>query len=297
MLFSRKIWQLINNPMRIISFFLLLSTCFTCQTQNVLPELPADYSEQHQNWKDERMAELLSPTGWLSMIGLYWLDEGKNSCGSAAEQNIPLPDFAPAQAAVYTLQKGQVSCDPMTDQGVIVYNAEECSMGYGSLRWYLLERGGRYGIRVQDTLIPTRIRFAPIPSFPLDPAYRVYAKWEAAAVDASVMMRNVLDMEYPVPVEGKLRFTLAGQQHELVALDGGPDDLFIIFADKTTGDSTYGGGRYLYCPRPDADGRTIIDFNRAYNPPCVFTSFATCLLPRIENHLPIALNCGEKDVH
>jgi uncharacterized protein (DUF1684 family) len=283
--------------MRNLYIFLFLFIFSGCQTQTVLPELPANYTEQHQSWKDERMTNLLAPTGWLSMIGLHWLDEGKNSCGSGADQTIPLPDFAPAQAATFTLKNGLVSCDPMTDQGVVVYNAEDCSMGFGSLRWYLLERGGRHGIRIQDTLLPTRIRLAPIQYFPLDPIYRVYATWEAATANASVMMRNVLDMEYAVPVEGKLRFTLAGQQHELIALDGGPDDLFLIFADKTSGETTYGGGRYLYCPRPAADGRTIIDFNRAYNPPCAFTSFATCLLSRIENNLPITLNCGEKDYH
>ncbi|MEL7220230.1 MAG: DUF1684 domain-containing protein [Bacteroidota bacterium] len=268
-----------------------------CQTKVVLPQIPTDYTEQHQAWKAERLANLRTPTGWLSMIGLHWLKEGENGCGSAVGQQIPLPSSAPGHLATYTLIDGKINCTAMDEKGLIITDEDNCSMAYGSLRWYTLERGGRYGIRVQDTLLPTRIRLAPITYFELDPTYRVSAQWEAAREDASVMMRNVLDMEYPVPIEGKLRFTLAGQQHELVALDGGPDDLFLIFADKTTGETTYGGGRYLYCPRPDANGRTIVDFNRAYNPPCAFTRFATCLLPQIENHLPIALNCGEKDFH
>lgn len=283
--------------MRCLSFLLSLFFFASCHTQALLPQTPSDYPQRHQNWKDGRLANLLAPTGWLSMVGLYWLDEGENGCGSAPDQQVLLPPSAPEQLATYTLKNGEVSCTAMTNKGVLIKDQEACSMEYGSLRWYMLERGGRYGIRVQDTLLPTRIRLAPIPYFELDSSYRVYAQWEAASDGVSVMMRNVLDMEYPVPIEGKLRFMLKGQQHELIALDGGPDDLFLVFADKTTGESTYGGGRYLYCSRPDKNGRTIIDFNRAYNPPCAFTSFATCLLPRIENHLPIALNCGEKDFH
>lgn len=284
--------------MRLFLFLFCCTSFLACQTPKATtPELPDDYAAQHEVWQQERMGDLLAPTGWLSMVGLYWLEAGENSCGSAAGSIVKLPNSAPAQAAIYTLQNGQVSCDPITDNGVSLLDAENCVMGYGPLRWHLLERGGKYGIRIQDTLLPTRIRLAPIPRFNLDPSYRVYAQWEPAEADASLMMRNVLDMEYAVPILGKVRFTLANQEHELVALDGGPDDLFLIFSDDTTGDTTYGGGRYLYCSRPDANGRTIIDFNRAHNPPCAFTNFATCLLPVVKNHLPFALLSGEKNAH
>ena len=130
--------------------------------------------------------------------------------------------------------------------------------------------------------------------FDVDANYRVAAQWTKAASTDSVMMRNVVDMEYAIPIEGKLPFKLANQSFELEALDGGAEELFLIFFDKTTGDSTYGGGRYLYCPRSDAEGNTVIDFNKAHNPPCAFTDFATCLLPRSENGLPIPVLVGEK---
>lgn len=279
----------------LFALFLCLLASWSCKTQeNANPPLPEDYTQTIEQWRTDRLGNLLAPFGWLSLIGLHWLDEGINECGSKAGASVPLPTPAPSLAATYTLQDGVVSCDPNTANGVVMLDADYCQLGYGALRWQLLERGGRHGVRVRDTLLPTRIRIQAIDYFPIDPTYRVYAKWEPNAGPDSVLMRNVLDMEYYVPIVGKLQFKLADRLHELIALDGGPEDLFLIFADKTTGESTYGGGRYLYCSRPDETGRTIIDFNKAYNPPCAFTAYATCLLPRIENHLPIAVLAGEK---
>jgi uncharacterized protein (DUF1684 family) len=275
---------------------LLLINSWSCKTQQLVqPPLPDNYTQQIEEWRSARMAGLLAPTGWLSLIGLHWLQEGVNECGSKEGVRVPLPGNAPAVAVTYTLNDGQVSCDPNTSAGVTMLSANNCQLEYQSLQWQLLERGGRHGVRIRDTLLPSRIRLAPIEYFPINPAYRVYAAWEPNNGPDSVLMRNVLDMEYYVPVVGKLRFTLDDRLHELTALDGGPNDLFLIFADKTTGETTYGGGRYLYCSRAGADGRTIIDFNKAYNPPCAFTEFATCLLPRVENTLPITILAGEKN--
>ncbi len=280
-------------------FFLLflcsLALC-SCRTpQLISPPVPENYTQEIEAWRTQRLADLLAPTGWLSLIGLHWLQEGVNECGSKDGARVPLPNNAPALAATYTLENGQVSCDPNTEAGVVMLAANDCQLEFESLQWQLLERGGRHGVRVRDTLLPTRIRIMAIEYFPIDPAYRVYATWEASKGPDSVLMRNVLGMEYYVPVVGKLRFTLHDRSHELIALDGGPNDLFLIFADSTTGEATYGGGRYLYCPRPDANGRTIIDFNKAHNPPCAFTEFATCLLPRAEDNLPVAVLAGEKN--
>lgn len=272
-----------------------LFTLFSCKTQEMVsPPVPETYDTDIEDWRSRRLASLTSPTGWLSLTGLYWLKEGVNTCGSQPDARIRLSGDAPAETAIYTLENDQVRCEPVAGSGVESLSDDNCAMAYGSQRWQLLERGGRFGVRVRDTLLPARIRLRPIEHFATDPSYRVYGQWEATDGADSVLMRNVLDMEYFVPVEGKLRFTIGGQLQELIALDGGPDDLFLIFADKTTGETTYGGGRYLYCPRPDENGRTIIDFNKAYNPPCAFTDFATCLLPRIENNMPVAILAGEK---
>lgn len=255
--------------------------------------VPDDYEAGEMAWRDTRMAELLGPNGWMSLVGLHWLNEGVNTCGSAPGLQVELPAEAPPLAARYTLTHGHVQCEPVPGSEVVSLSADNCTMGYGSLVWTLIERGGRYGVRVRDTLLPTRIRVRTIEYYPLNTQYRVAAKWTPAAGSDSVAMRNVWDMTYNVPIAGQLHFQLDGQQHTLTALDGGPDELFLIFADATTGDATYGGGRYLYCPKPDAKGQTILDFNRAHNPPCAFTPYATCLLPRAEDHLSVAVQAGE----
>ncbi len=238
---------------------LSLFTVLSCKTQ--VPSIPITYEADINAWRARRLANLTAPSGWLSLTGLYWLKEGVNNCGAGEDTRIKITGDAPALAATYTLKGSEVACEIMEGSKVQAASDDGCAMTYGSQRWQLLERGGRYGVRVRDTLLPARIRLQPIEQFAIDPSYRVFGEWEAVAGADSVLMRNVLDMEYYVPVEGKLRFTINDQLQELIALDGGPDDLFLIFADKTTGETTYGGGRYLYCPRPDENGRTIIDFN------------------------------------
>ncbi len=257
--------------------------------------MPADYEETIEQWRQDRMANLIAPTGWLSLVGLHWLSEGENSFGSASEMDITMQADVPKSIGTYTLANDEVSAEIDPSSGVEVSEDGISRMSYGSVQWFLLERGGQYGIRVRDTLLPARISLRPIPYYDIDPSYRAAAQFTPAQEDASLMMRNVLDMEYEVPVEGKLSFSFGGKEHEIVVLSGGPDDLFLIISDETTGAETYGGGRYIYCPRPDEDGQTIIDFNKAYNPPCAFTDFATCLLPLEQNHLSVEITAGEKN--
>jgi uncharacterized protein (DUF1684 family) len=90
-------------------------------------------------------------------------------------------------------------------------------------------------------------------------------------------------------------FELQGKQHHLDVLEGGKDEFFIIIADQTSGNETYGGGRFIYVKHPDANDKVIIDFNKAYNPPCVFTPYATCPLPPGQNVLDVAIRAGEKN--
>jgi uncharacterized protein (DUF1684 family) len=255
--------------------------------------VPDDYEAQWHNWHQQRLNELTAPRGWLSLIGLYWLEDGANTFGSRPGHPILLPSPVPAEAGAFYLQDTSVRTVLLVGDSLRV-NADTTEFGYGAVEWLLLNRGGRWGVRVRDTLQPTRIQLAPIDHYPIDPAYRVRGYFTPAQVRSSRRMRNVLGMEYEVPVVGTLDFRLRGKQESLLALDGGPDELFLIFSDVTTGATTYGGGRYLYCPQPDENGETIIDFNRAYNPPCAFTEYATCLLPLAENHLELALEAGEK---
>ncbi|MEZ4988669.1 MAG: DUF1684 domain-containing protein [Saprospiraceae bacterium] len=271
-------------------FWALLGTS-ACKTQ---ASFPPDYEATHREWQQERLANLTAPHGWFSLVGLHWLKPGTNTCGSGTDQDILLAPEVPAHACTYYWNEGRVSADVNTSAGVQLMDAAEQRMAYRSVQWHLIERGGKWGVRVQDTLMPSRIRLRAIDTYPLNPSFRITAHWLPATATDSVKMRNVLDMAYNVPVEGRIRFRFEGSEYELTALDGGPDDLFLIFSDETTGDTSYGGGRYLYCPRADKDGTIVVDFNRAINPPCAFTPFATCLLPTTDNHLPLHILAGEK---
>lgn len=284
-----------NTCSSLIVSLLLSLNLFSCKTQKIDQPVPLpDYNQQIEQWQQDRRSSLSASDGWLSLVGLHWLDEGENKCGSSDKNQIILPSTVPEFVGAYTLNEGHVSCSIIEQKGLSSSSADNCNMAYEAISWNLIERGGNYGIRVRDSLRPARIRLRAIEYFDIDPNKRVFAKWTVAAEKDSILMRNVLDMEYAIPIEGSLTFKLEGQDCQLTALDGGPDELFLIFSDETTGELTYGGGRYLSCPRPNEEGVTIIDFNKSYNPPCAFTAFATCLLPRPENYLPLELLVGEK---
>lgn len=132
-----------------------------------------------------------------------------------------------------------------------------------------------------------------IERFTVDPAWRLTARFEPADSLHTIPVTNIIGQTTPQRCPGAVVFAWEGKTYRLDALDGG-DDLFIIFSDATSGHETYGGGRFLYAPKPSAEGKVVLDFNKAYNPPCVFTPYATCPLPPSQNQLPIAVHAGEK---
>jgi uncharacterized protein (DUF1684 family) len=278
----------------ILSLLSMVALAGACAQRNCPSSLPDNYEAQIETWQAKERASLSDPDGWLSLIGLYWLAAGENHCGSGEDMEIPLPDGLPEWAATYTLAAGQVSCVRNPEAKVQMLDSAQCRMQVGSVSWEVIERGGRYAIRMRDTLRPARIRLRPRAYYPIQPAYRVCAQVLPLTGQDSIRLRNIVNIEYALPLAGKLRFELAGETHELLALDGGPYHFFLAISDETTGEMTYGGGRYLACPRADARGETVLDFNQLYNPPCVFTDYATCLLPPEENHIPLALEVGEK---
>jgi uncharacterized protein (DUF1684 family) len=164
-----------------------------------------------------------------------------------------------------------------------------------SLAFYVIRRGDRLGVRVKDPESPARKAFAGIDYFPIDPAWRFHARFEAYDPPRTFRVQTVLGTEEAYEVPGALAFEHHGEVHRLVAfLEPGETDLFLVFGDLTNRSETYGGGRYLYAPPPGGDGTVVLDFNKAYNPPCVFTPFATCALPLPQNRLPIRIEAGEK---
>src|SRR5690606_418434 len=158
----------------------------------------------------------------------------------------------------------------------------------------LVERGGRRALRVKHAEADTLTRLGPLDYWPADPAWRVPARFVAHPAGKTLQVLDTTSQQAPQPNPGLVEFERGGATYRLEALEGEDGGLFLVFADRTSGHDSYGAGRYLYTAAPAADGSLLVDFNRAYNPPCVFTDFATCPLPPPENRLDLAITAGEK---
>ncbi len=275
------------------------------------PAADPAYVAEVTQWRQERLQRLEAPDGWLSLVGLHWLHQGPNRLGSAEAADVPMPaDQSPAEAATLTLRDdGTVWLDPGEGSGLEV-NGEPAAaqvlatdadgepdvLTLGRLRFYLIARGDRVGVRVKDPEAPTRTGFAGIDHYPIDPAWKVTARLEPYDELREVAVPTVLGTDETMVAPGLLHFTADGQDATLVPLVSGPDDdaYFLIFRDATSGDTTYGAGRFLSAEAVGEDGTTTIDFNLAYNPPCAFTPYATCPLPPKGNTLLFPIEAGEK---
>ncbi|WP_231863522.1 DUF1684 domain-containing protein [Cephaloticoccus capnophilus] len=272
---------------------------------------PGDYEAELTEWHAQRVARLTAAEGWLSLIGLHFLSEGEQQVGTAEGNDIVL-GAGPLSLGVIDLQpSGRVMLRVTPGAGVRVDGREVLSeelipqgrgprgqtttVSCGSMSFYVIVRGGRMALRVQDTASPRRRGFAGIERFPTDESWRVEAEWEAFAAPREVTITNTLGQESQALVLGRAVFEREGQRLALLPLQetlGEP--LFFIIADETSGHETYGAARFVYADPPDESGRVIIDFNKAINPPCAFTPYATCPLPPSENVLSIAVRAGEK---
>jgi uncharacterized protein len=277
-------------------------------TAPVKDSAPA-YRTEIERWRADRVRRLTADDGWLTVIALAWLEEGDNRVGAAPSNRIVLPTGkAPAELATIHLSRGsaRLTVAPgvaVTHDGKPVStialasdaDGEPTIVRHGTLSFYLIKRGDRLGVRVKDSANPARSRFHGIESYPVREAWRIPARFERYQPKKSIPIPNVLGGVTKEPSSGAVVFTVGGKEYRLDAVDEeGEEDLFLIFADQTNGKETYGAGRFLYAPHPGADGRTVVDFNKAYNPPCAFTPFATCPLPPPQNRLPISVEAGEK---
>jgi uncharacterized protein (DUF1684 family) len=267
---------------------------------------PAAYRQEVERWRKERAENLRSPEGWLAVAGLFWLREGANRLGTAAGNDIVLaPGSAPAHAGTLTLQDGRVTFRPAPTgaaaAGEAATTGQELEadskdvVALGRLRLSVIERSGRYGLRVRDPENPRRRDFTGLSWYPVDPAFRVEARFVPATTPRTIGLANVLGDIVEMPSPGHVEFTLRGRTLRLEpVLEENEPRLFFIFRDTTAGRSTYPAGRYFYA-EPPRDGRVTLDFNKAYSPPCAFTDFATCPLPPKANRLPVAVEAGEKN--
>lgn len=267
------------------------------------------YEQEIEDWAARRVERLRQPGGWLSLVGLFWLKEGGNRVGSDPRLEVVLPGGAPPEVGTLMLAGGRVSFSAApgvtpTSNGNPVIRVDRVRsdaegkpdrIEVGTVTFHVIRRGSRLGVRVTDVDAPARKAFRGIERYPTDPRWRVEAKWVAYEKPRELEIATVIPglvEKYPVP--GEAVFSIGGAEHRLrPVLEEGETDLFFIFGDETNGPETYGAGRFLYA-RPPADGTIVLDFNRAYNPPCAFTPYATCPLPPDENRLPLRITAGEK---
>jgi uncharacterized protein (DUF1684 family) len=273
----------------------------------VLDSSPEACLREVAAWRAERAAGLKSVNGWLTLTGLFWLEEGDNRFGSDSANRVVLPAGKAPSFAGTLVRHGQevtvraqpgagLSSDgkPVAEMKLAFGTQKATVLSLGSLSFFVIDRGGRLGVRVKDSQSAALAAFHGIESYPIDASWRVVARFEPHAQPKSIPITNILGMTEDQPSPGVVTFERGGKTYRIDALSESNDgSLFLIFADQTSGSETYGAGRFLDTGAP-RDGRLVVDFNEAYNPPCAFTSFATCPLPPPQNHLALAITAGEK---
>lgn len=269
----------------------------------------SSYAKAMEKWRAERLDEINGENGWTTLVGLFWLNEGQNKLGSDPASEIVLPrSSAPKFAGSIWLDKGAAHLEAKPEAGITSdgkpagalplrsdADGKPTVLKLGSLKLFLIKRGERLGLRVKDSRNPARTDFTGLDYFPIDLNWRLDAKFEPYDPPKIIPIVNVLGMVNDMTSPGALVFEVNGKSYRLdTVLEKGSQHLFIIFADKTTAKETYGAGRYLYADPPGPGGEAVVDFNRAHNPPCAFTKFATCPLPPRQNRLAIRVEAGEK---
>jgi len=266
----------------------------------------SDYRQEITAWQHKRDADLRDPDGWLTLAGLFWLEEGRNTFGADSANAICFPDNAAPLLGEFVVTDGrvvvevapgvEVTCGGAEVTRLTISSAEMDGpvLAYGSLRWFIIRRDGRWAVRLRDRAHPVLAAFYGVDYFPIDSTWRVDAQLIPHAKPLTIPVPTILGSVNQTSSPGILHFTINGEKQTLTALGKADRSLSLIFADATNGKETYGSGRFLTVAAPDADGQTVIDFNRAYNPPCAFTPFATCPLPPAGNRLAHAIPAGEK---
>lgn len=299
----------------------LVSLTMLFSSTNVKGQKPTTptYIESINEWHKLREVELKSPKGWLNLAGLFWLHSGVNTFGAAKNNDCvyenpdPSDVFFPDYLGNFIFEGDSVMWESLDKYMVMVNNqnmpfgSKVCvfngkgissemswTMSGHSFSWTIIKREDKIGVRFRDLKSSNVLLFKGIAHFPINEKLKIKAVLQPPAT-SFLMISNVLGQQVASKNAGKLQFTYQSKSYSLDVIDEGGKQLFITFADATSGLTTYGAGRFIYIDQPDANGNTFIDFNQAFNPPCAFTKFATCPLPPPQNRLPFPIPAGEKN--
>lgn len=268
------------------------------------------HAQVQEDWRARRVEELLRPDGWTSLVGLHALGRGPHRVGSDVDNGIRL-EIGPEHLGVLELRGATprfvpepgtaVTVDGIPARHAVALRDDTDPAGPSKLGFdggkgvaTLIVRGGQTRLRVRHADAPTRVAFAGLAYWPGGMDWRVDARFVPHPPGKTLPIANIIGTTDHMPNPGAVEFERGGRRYRLEALDDGSDELFLVFADRTSGHGSYGAGRFLHAARPDARGRVVLEFNQAYNPPCAFTPHATCPLPPPENRLDLAVEAGEK---
>jgi len=293
---------------RSLSGLTILVACLLAACSGGHPDFDlAAYEMDLEQWREQRLGRLKGPHGYLNLAGLFWVEPGTYSFGSADDNDIVFPHKAASRIGIFQVAETGVvmQIDAETDvryEGIPVRSIligddktdNPVTITHGSLAWTVIERDGRYAVRLRDHEHPAIELFPPIEYYAIDPSMRVSATLRRFDEPRVLNVETVIEgLGYRPQSPGTVVFNLGEETFELEAYASG-DKLFFVFGDQTSGRETYPAGRFLYAAMPGDDGVTLLDFNRAYNPPCAFNSFATCPVASPRNRLAVRIAAGEK---
>lgn len=266
---------------------------------------PSSYEASIQAWRAAREERLKANDGWLTVAGLFWLHPGENICGSDPKADILLPaGRAPARVGIFTFDSGKTRFQIYKGAHVLIngkpgtatelrsdLTGHPDTVQIGDFTMFVIQRENRFGVRLKDINSKFRREFTALRWYPVKPRYRVIASWTPYDSPRKIAIPNILGETEYEPSPGYATFDLMGHSYRLDPTVEGKQ-LFFVFRDGTSGKTTYGAGRFLYADMPK-EGRVVLDFNKAYNPPCAFTPYATCPLPPKQNRLTVKIEAGE----
>jgi uncharacterized protein (DUF1684 family) len=268
-----------------------------------------DYVKSIGQWREARNERMASPDGWISLVGLEWLEPGANMVGSAESSDARIPG-GPEQWGTLYLDDDGIRFEAVAGSGVTVdgqsvdeadlvadNRGEPSVVRNGDLSFHVIYRES-YALRIKDRKAPGLMKFHGVPVYEIQPDWRIEGRFIPAGEGTTVDIANVLGQTSASPVFGTFEFDRDGETWSLLALGTEQSEsLWFLFADRTSGRETYGAGRFLYSEGMPEDGRLVVDFNKAYNPPCAFNDYSTCPLPPADNRLRLAVRAGEKKYH
>lgn len=300
-----------------ITILVLLSASLTlfsaCGSADDLPgraEIPENYPEPVEEWQEYRIGVLTDSTGWLRLVDLIWLSEGENRFGSSEEADIQFPEGSITEfAGIFHKEDMRIRIEVSDETEIIEHESGEMvrsalifdpdseedppHLRHGTLRWFIDQRGDQLGVRLYDMNTPKADEFSGFPRYEVDESWVREARFIPADEDHEIEVVNVQGDLINRHSPGKVEFTINGELLSLDAFEAN-SGLFLMFTDQTGRDETYQAGRYMIIDFPDDDNRTVIDFNKAYNPPCAFSPHTTCQLPPPQNRLDVSITAGEK---